>query len=80
MSNTIRPIHCSDQPAERRADTTYYNPQPKEKCDAAGTKSYRIRGTIGGDRVNYPGPVTARTADMDVVKILLNPVLADNAH
>ena len=79
-SNTIRPIHCADQPADRRADTTYYNPQPKEMCDAAGIKSYRIRGTIGGDRVNYPGPVTARTADMDVVKILLNSVLADNVH
>ena len=79
-SHTIRPIHLKDQPANRRADTTYYNPQPKEKCDAAGIKSYRIRGTIGGDRVNYPGPVTARAADIDVVKILLNSVLADNAN
>ena len=49
-SHTIRPIHLKDQPANRRADTTYYNPQPKEKCDAASIKSYRIRGTIGGDR------------------------------
>ena len=79
-SNTIRPTHGTDQPADRKVDTTYYNPQPKKKCDAAGTKTYRIRCTIGGDRVNYPGPVTARTADMDVVKILLNLVLADNVH
>ena len=35
-SNTIRPIHGTDQPVDRKADTTYYNPQPKEKCDAAG--------------------------------------------
>ena len=48
-SNTMRPIHSIDQPVDRKADTTYYNSQPKEKCDAAGNKTYRIRGTIGGE-------------------------------
>jgi hypothetical protein len=39
---TIRPIHLQDQPAVRRTDTTYYNPQTKEKEDSAGVKTYRI--------------------------------------
>ena len=77
---TIRPIHFNEQPAERRADTTYYNPQTKEKEDSAGVKTYRIRGTIGGDRINYPGPTTARTAAMPLVKMLIHSVISDNAQ
>ena len=40
-------------------------------------KTYRVRGTIGGDKINYPGEVSAQTADMDAVKILLQAVLHD---
>ena len=71
---TIRPIHFNEQRAVRRADTTYYNSQTKEKEDSAGVKTYRIRGTIGGDRINYPGPTTARTAAMPLVKMLIHSV------
>ena len=35
---------------------------------------------MGGDRVNYPGPTTARTAAMPLVKILLHSVISDNSH
>ena len=59
---TILPILLDEQPNERRRDTTYYNPQTKEKKNAAGDCTYRIWGTIGGDRIHYPGPTTARTA------------------
>lgn len=38
-----------------------------------------MRGTIGGDRFDYPGEMSARTADMIVVKTLLNSVVSDNA-
>ena len=79
-TNTIRPILIAAQPLERRRDTTYYNPQTKEKETASGERTYRIRGTIGGDRVNYPGPTTARTAAMPLVKILLHSVISDDAH
>ena len=77
---TIRPIHYKDQSTERHADTTYYNPQTKEKEDSAGVKTNRIRGTIGGDRINYPGPTTARTAAMPLVKMLIHSVISDNAQ
>ena len=79
-TETIRPILNDQQPLTRRRDTTYYNPQTKEKENAAGERTYRIRGTIGGDRVNYPGPTTARTAAMPLVKILLHSVISDNSH
>ena len=79
-TKTMHPIHANQQPHNRRRDTTYYNPQTKEKINAAGEKTYRIRGTIGGDRINYPGAVAARTADMEVVKIVLNSVVSDDAH
>lgn len=38
----------------------------------------RVKGTIGGDRINYPGEMSACTADMIVVKILLNSVVSDD--
>ena len=39
-----------------------------------------MRGTIGGDRINYPGPTTARTAAMPLVKLLLQSVVSDNSR
>ena len=53
-----------DCPPVRLKDITYYNPKPKEKYDDVNNEiTCRIRGTIGGDRINYPGIVTAATAD-----------------
>lgn len=78
-SGTIQAIHSHEQPVERRADTTYYNRQVREKLKD-GVKSYRVRGTAGGDRINYPGDVTARTADLTVVKLLLHSVISDDVH
>jgi hypothetical protein len=67
-------IHPNDVPAERRKDITYaricadYRP---EKSDPN-----RIRITVGGNLVNYPGDVGTRTADLLTVKLLLNSVIS----
>lgn len=79
-SNTMKPIQPHDQPACRRKDTSYYNPQIKEKEDSKGKKTYRVRGTIGGDRINYPGDTAASTAAMPVVKILLQSAISDDSN
>ena len=78
-SHTLRPIHLSDQHLPRRADTTYYNPQTKEKRDSLGNITYRIRSTAGGDRINYDGPTSAFTATMPAIKLLIHSVISDDA-
>ena len=68
-------------PPDRAKDITYYNPKPKEKYDAdTDIITRRIRGTIGGDRVNYPGLVTAATADLFTVKSFLHSVVSDRRN
>ena len=43
-------------------------------------KVYRIRGTAGGDRINYDDdPTKANTAALSTVKILLQSVVSNNA-
>ncbi len=64
-------------PPERQKDITYaricanYRP---EKADPN-----RIRITLGGNLVNYPGDVGTRTADMLTVKLLFNSVISTPA-
>jgi hypothetical protein len=77
-TQTMRPIHKSEIPADRRKDITYYNPVLKEKMKD-GVLVRRVRGTLGGDRINYTGAVSARTASLEVVRTLLCSVLADDA-
>ena len=76
--NIMTPIQPHQQPHDRKKDTAYYNPQVKQK-DKNGEIEYRVRGTIGGDRINYDGPTSAQTAAMPVVKMLLNSVISDNS-
>ena len=73
-------IHLHQQPSDRRGDTTYHNPKPKEKYDDEMNKFYRIRGTAVGDRINYDGPTKAKTAAQSTVKLLLQSVVSDNAN
>jgi hypothetical protein len=67
-------IPYSNVPADRQKDVTYaricanYRP---EKADPN-----RIRITLGGNLVNYPGDVGTRTADLLTVKLLLNSVIS----
>ena len=79
-SGTMKPMHKHDQPKDRAKDTTYYNPQTKEKINMEDTKTYRVRGTAGGDKINYPGEVAAATADMETVKILIQSVPSDQKN
>jgi hypothetical protein len=79
-TTTMHGIHLAQQPLDRRGDTTYYNPKPKEKYDDDMNKVYRIRGTAGGDRINYDGPTKANTAALPTIKILLQSVVSDNAR
>jgi hypothetical protein len=75
-SQTGRFIHRSEMPAGRKA--AYYNPQLKIKVKADGT-IYRVRGTIGGDQIIYPGVTTAYTAHLETIRILLNTIVSENA-
>jgi hypothetical protein len=54
QSQTLFPVHMAAVPHDRRGDITYRNTKPKEKLDADGKKTCRIRGTAGGDKINYP--------------------------
>lgn len=77
-TSTMHPLHKGAIPADRQRDITYFNPVCREKIKDGAIKR-RVRGTIGGDRINYPGNVSARTASLEVVRTLLNSVLADDA-
>ncbi len=58
---------------------SYYNPQVKIKTKN-GSIQYRIRGTYGGNISDYPYSVTAFTADLQSIKILLNAVVTENGY
>ena len=80
-SNTILPIHRREIP--QGEIITYYNEQAKEKLKVTTPNSfveYRVRGTYGGNRSNYTGPVSSNTAEYPVVKILMNATLSDRIH
>jgi hypothetical protein len=57
-TTTMHPIHLSQQPIDRRTDTTYYNPKPKEKYDDDMQKVYRIRlAAIASTTTALPRPI-----------------------
>ena len=74
-TKTIRIIERVEVPTDRKV--AYYNPQIKTKM-VDGVLTYRVRGTIGGDQVDYPGQVSSGAADMTTIKILYNSVVSDN--
>jgi hypothetical protein len=61
-------------PAEKPPDykPTYFNPALSWKRG-----DYRVRGTAGGDRMDFTGPTTAQTASIQTVKCLLNAVVSE---
>jgi hypothetical protein len=77
-SKTIKPIHQRDMPRGRKA--TYYNPQPKEKLDADKNIIRRVRGTLGGDKIDYPGETSSAVADTAAVKTLIHSVVSDRRN
>lgn len=75
-TKAMRFIHEEDKPADRTA--AYYNPQVKTKIKA-GKLTYRVRGTVGGDKIDYPGAVAANAAELSTIKLLFNAALSENA-
>lgn len=74
-TGTISWIPHADKPTGEKA--TYYNPQVKSKIKGdPPTKTYRVRGTAGGDRVTYDGPLAADAASLTMVKTHLNSVVS----
>eukprot|EP00804_Cyclotella_cryptica_P023928 CCRYP_010044-RA/>CCRYP_010044-RA protein AED:0.06 eAED:0.07 QI:0/0/0/1/1/1/3/0/1072 len=73
-TDTIAFIQRSHVPQDRWKDVTYgrivanFCPEKEDP--------YRIRLTVGGNRINYPGDCGTPTADMITVKILLNSVIS----
>jgi hypothetical protein len=73
-TDTIDFIHKHEVPADRFKDCTYsrivasYRPEKEDPN--------RVRITVGGNRINYPGDVSTPTADLLTVKLLLNSVIS----
>jgi hypothetical protein len=73
-TNCIFFIPSNEVPMDRKKDITYvricanYRPEKEDPN--------RIRITLGGNMVNYPGDVGTRTADLITVKLLLNSVIS----
>eukprot|EP00804_Cyclotella_cryptica_P005330 CCRYP_020410-RA/>CCRYP_020410-RA protein AED:0.19 eAED:0.19 QI:0/-1/0/1/-1/1/1/0/760 len=73
-TNTIVFIAKDDVPPDRRRDVTYgricANFRP-EKDDP-----HRVRLTVGGNRIHFPGDCGTPTADMLTTQILLNSIIS----
>jgi hypothetical protein len=73
-TNTIVFIAKDDVPTDRRRDVTYgricANFRP-EKEDP-----HRVRLTVGGNKIHFPGDCGTPTADMLTTKILLNSIIS----
>lgn len=73
-TNTIFFIRKEDVPPDRLKDTTY----GRFVCTVRPEKDEpnRTRLTLGGNLINYPGDCGTPTADLLLVKILLNSVIS----
>jgi hypothetical protein len=71
-TNTIFFIPVTALPKNRKATylrvVSAYRPEKKNPR--------RVRWTVGGDRVDYPGDTSTQTADLTTVKVLINSVLS----
>ena len=71
-TNTIHFIHARKKPRGRK--TTYLN--IVENIRPQKEDSYRIRFTIGGDRLDYPGPTATETAEIQTANLLFNRTIS----
>ena len=62
-TGTIIPRMQSSQPRDRWKDTKYYSPQVKEKLSDDSTITRRVRGTFGGNNLDYPFATKSPVAD-----------------
>ena len=77
-TDTLHFVPANTKPKDQKA--AYYNPVCSEKFKPPNyTKPQkRVRGTIGGDRIEYDGDTAAYTAALKTVKLLWNSVLSTN--
>ena len=73
-TDTIFFMHPRKTPAGRTA--TYLRTVCADRPEKVEER--RVRHTIGGDRIDYPGNKSTKTADMTTVKILANSVMSTN--
>ncbi len=78
-SSTIFPIPKHHVPAHKWRDIVCYNPVVKQKIKN-NIVEFRVRGTAGGDRLTVPYEVSARTANLEVVKILIHSTISTKRH
>ena len=71
-TNTLRFIKHSDLPTGRTA--TYLRIVATIRPQK--TETHRVRFTVGGDKIDYPGDVSTPTADMTTAKLVFNSVLS----
>ena len=78
MSGTIVPIAHTLVPQERcnHNEIVYYNPVVKQKLNDDGPIQFRVRGTAGGNLLTVPYDVSARTASLNTVKLLIHFVIS----
>jgi Reverse transcriptase (RNA-dependent DNA polymerase) len=71
-TNTIHFIRINDIPPGRKA--TYLRLVVADRPNKENTR--RVRFTVGGDKVEYPGDVSTKTAGLITAKILINSVIS----
>jgi hypothetical protein len=80
LSGTIVLIFHTLVPQDRWTsnEIVYYNPVVKQKRNDDGTIQFRVRGTAGRNLLNVPYDVSARTASLDTVKLLIHSDISGN--
>jgi hypothetical protein len=71
-TNTIHFIPHTEKPHDRTA--TYLKIVAAIQLHKA--EKYRIRFTVGGDRIEYSGPTSTPTAALPAIKILVNSIIS----
>jgi hypothetical protein len=71
-TDTIHFIHRTEMPKGRKA--TYLKIVLADKPHKAIQE--RVRATVGGNRVDYPGETSTKTSDLITVKLLLNSTIS----
>ena len=71
-TNTINFIHRAQVPTGRTVTYARFcaNIRPQKE------ETHRCRITVGGDRIDYPGEVSTKTAGLTTIKLLLNSVIS----
>jgi hypothetical protein len=71
-TNTLRFITHSDVPSTRKP--TYARIVVADRPQKSQPR--RVRLTVGGDRIDYPGDVATKTSSLPTVKLLLNSTIS----